>query len=134
MLQREAELIYKKPIERYIPKVSKQQNTIIINHKNLICEILSDIHNNIPVPIIAWKFHKWICDSIISVLKQLHFKKLVLSGGCFQNMLLCNMLTESLKKSHCEFYFNTIVPPNDGGISLGQAFFKENKHVPCSTG
>ena len=45
----------------------------------------------------------------------------VLSGGVFQNELLLEDLTEELRDSDLQLWTNQAVPPNDGGISLGQA-------------
>ena len=45
----------------------------------------------------------------------------VLSGGVFQNELLLEDLQSLLEPLHLEIWTNHGVPPNDGGISLGQA-------------
>jgi hydrogenase maturation protein HypF len=45
----------------------------------------------------------------------------VLSGGVFQNELLLEDLKSLLANEHLEIWTNHAVPPNDGGISLGQA-------------
>lgn len=62
---------------------------------------------------IAMKFHDTLVDVIRKVVDIIGAEKVVLSGGCFQNRILLNKLSE--------FYFHQRVPPNDGGISLGQA-------------
>jgi len=123
LVQKEAEKIVMTPSERYPAKISTEKSLIEINYDDLIYGVLSDLENKVEISIIAWKFHKWISDSIISVLELLQFDKIVLSGGCFQNLLLCRMVIESLESHKYEYYLNEMVPPNDGGISLGQAFF-----------
>jgi hydrogenase maturation protein HypF len=45
----------------------------------------------------------------------------VLSGGVFQNDLLLRDLKPALEERALEVWTNHTVPPNDGGISLGQA-------------
>jgi hydrogenase maturation protein HypF len=45
----------------------------------------------------------------------------ILSGGCFQNALLTRRLSDRLRESGFEVFTHRQVPPNDGGISLGQA-------------
>lgn len=47
-------------------------------------------------------------------------KKIALSGGVFQNALLLELTLESLRRFGFEPYWNQIVPPNDGGIAIGQ--------------
>ena len=48
-------------------------------------------------------------------------KKVVLTGGCFQNRLLLKFAVEELRKHHLRPLLHHQVPSNDGGISLGQA-------------
>jgi hydrogenase maturation protein HypF len=45
----------------------------------------------------------------------------VLSGGVFQNELLLNDLKSLWESEGLQIWTNHVVPPNDGGISLGQA-------------
>jgi hydrogenase maturation protein HypF len=45
----------------------------------------------------------------------------VLSGGVFQNVLLLHDLHSALSSSGLDVWMNAVVPPNDGGLSLGQA-------------
>ena len=44
----------------------------------------------------------------------------VLSGGCFQNRLLTELTVARLQADGVKVYWHQRVPPNDGGISLGQ--------------
>jgi hydrogenase maturation protein HypF len=45
----------------------------------------------------------------------------VLSGGVFQNMLLLRKTSDLLTRDGFDVFTHSRVPPNDGGISLGQA-------------
>jgi len=47
--------------------------------------------------------------------------RVVLSGGTFQNAILLTELSRSLEKEGFAVYTHRLVPPNDGGIALGQA-------------
>jgi hydrogenase maturation protein HypF len=62
-----------------------------------------------------------ICDAVTSLCGQLHLNTVVLSGGVFQNELLLCDVQRLLRESRLEIWTNRAVPPNDGGISLGQA-------------
>ena len=53
--------------------------------------------------------------------QQTGLKQVVLSGGVFQNGLLTEMVVPRLEKTGLTVLTHTLVPPNDGGISLGQA-------------
>ena len=47
--------------------------------------------------------------------------QVVLSGGCFQNVYLTERTVNALRNEGFRPYWHQRVPPNDGGISLGQA-------------
>jgi hydrogenase maturation protein HypF len=48
-------------------------------------------------------------------------KRVCLSGGTFQNMRLLGLVARALRGSGFELFLHRRVPPNDGGIALGQA-------------
>jgi hydrogenase maturation protein HypF len=50
----------------------------------------------------------------------LHIEKVVLSGGCFQNKYLTEKTIDLLENNNHKVYTHQRIPPNDGGISLGQ--------------
>jgi hydrogenase maturation protein HypF len=47
--------------------------------------------------------------------------RVVLTGGCFQNRLLLSLVRQQLERAGLTVYSHSLVPPNDGGLSLGQA-------------
>jgi hydrogenase maturation protein HypF len=60
-------------------------------------------------------------DAVVNVRESYNLRVVVLSGGVFQNELLLNDMKSLLEAEHLEVWTNHAVPPNDGGISLGQA-------------
>ncbi|HEY1270625.1 MAG TPA: carbamoyltransferase HypF [Terriglobales bacterium] len=60
-------------------------------------------------------------DAVVSICSAQHLDRVVLSGGVFQNELLLQDLQDLLEKESLKIWTNHAVPPNDGGISLGQA-------------
>ncbi len=78
-----------------------------------------------PVPVIAGAFHNTVAAFTLGVCRAVRDKhrlnRVALSGGCFQNALLTRRLLEGLRKDGFEVLTHRHVPPNDGGISLGQA-------------
>ncbi|MGB9749818.1 MAG: carbamoyltransferase HypF [Caldisericia bacterium] len=73
---------------------------------------------------IAKKFHNTIakiCLDISKILKEEYkIKNVGFTGGVFQNRLLISIINEIFKNEDFILYFHNRVPPNDGGISLGQ--------------
>ena len=59
----------------------------------------------------------------IAILEKL---PVVLSGGVFQNSTLLNLIIKNLEKKGLEYFIGGDIPPNDGGISVGQAYFALN--------
>ncbi|MBQ9050817.1 MAG: carbamoyltransferase HypF [Lachnospiraceae bacterium] len=74
---------------------------------------------------LAWLFHKMLADQIISACAEIREEKGIraaaLSGGCFQNRLLLDMVKRGLEAEGFDVLIHHLVPPNDGGIALGQA-------------
>ena len=74
---------------------------------------------------LAWLFHKMLADQIISACVGIRgengIRTAALSGGCFQNRLLLDMVKRGLEAEGFDVLIHHLVPPNDGGIALGQA-------------
>ena len=47
-------------------------------------------------------------------------QQVALSGGVFQNVLLLTSVMTNLQANNFKVYTHSQVPPNDGGLSLGQ--------------
>jgi hydrogenase maturation protein HypF len=62
-----------------------------------------------------------LCQAMIILCEKFGLETIVLSGGVFQNELLLEDLKSLMSREHIEIWTNQSVPPNDGGISLGQA-------------
>jgi hydrogenase maturation protein HypF len=62
-----------------------------------------------------------LCHAISELCRQRKLEVVVLSGGVFQNELLLKDMKLELLSQAIQLWINHAVPPNDGGISLGQA-------------
>jgi hydrogenase maturation protein HypF len=106
-------------------EVRDEQNLLIFNWSKMIRQLVEDIKNNIPISIISCKFHDGLSDGLlnwaIKAQKQTDIKEIVLSGGVFMNHYLLTRLQKTLEKKGFIVYTHSVVPCNDGGISLGQA-------------
>jgi len=70
--------------------------------------------------IVSARFHNTLVDMAVEVAKRMGEKNVVLSGGCFQNRYLTERMVSRLRASGYRPYWHQRVPPNDGGLALGQ--------------
>ncbi|MEH2314632.1 MAG: carbamoyltransferase HypF [Nostoc sp.] len=87
--------------------------------------LLNDLKQQIPQLVIAAKFHKGLANAIVEMVKHLCQKNLinqvVLTGGVFQNCILLEQVTKGLQTLGIKVLTHSLIPANDGGLSLGQA-------------
>ncbi len=98
-----------------------------VDWRMMIEEILEAIRNNIIREVIAKKFHNTMAQIILKIAQMISEHKVVLSGGCFQNAILLENTIKLLESRGFKPYWHQRIPPNDGGISLGQAVIALNK-------
>ncbi len=76
---------------------------------------------------LAYVFHKELSELVIEGCKRTREKTkcscVALSGGVFQNRLLLKLVEEGLEKEAFKVLRHHLIPPNDGGIALGQAAY-----------
>lgn len=68
----------------------------------------------------AAKFHNTLAKICVEIARLANQKIVVLSGGCFQNALLTKKVFQELTAANFVVYTHQNVPPNDGGLALGQ--------------
>jgi len=87
--------------------------------------LLNDLQQQIPQQVIAAKFHKGLANAIVEMVKHLYQENLInqvaLTGGVFQNCILLQQVTKRLETLGIKVLTHSLVPANDGGLSLGQA-------------
>ena len=92
----------------------------------IIGKILSGVHNGEEAGRLAADFHIYLADGILRGAERMRdmtgVNVAALSGGCFQNMLLVKLCRERLEAAGFTCLTHSLVPPNDGGIALGQAY------------
>jgi len=70
--------------------------------------------------LIAAMFHNTLAEAIVEVARRIGEPQVVLSGGCFQNRVLTEGAVTRLKAAGFSPHWHQRIPPNDGGIALGQ--------------
>lgn len=97
----------------------------IVEVTPLIRAIVNDMQRGIPKAQVARRFHASIAELLatacLNAREQTGLNTVALSGGVFQNRLLLETLSTRLQALAFDVYTNRLVPPNDGGLSLGQA-------------
>jgi len=87
----------------------------------MIRTMLEDLKNSIPVPVIAARFIETLADAILLIARSAQKRTVVLSGGCFQNVLLLETTVARLRADGFTPLWSCRLPPNDGGLAAGQA-------------
>jgi hydrogenase maturation protein HypF len=104
----------------------QDQMPLTIPLAEIVRGIWEDSCKGVDPGIISLKFHETLAEitrelsSIFS--KKYRIERIALSGGVFQNRLLLSLIINKLEAQGLSVYYNQTVPPNDGGIALGQAW------------
>lgn len=93
----------------------------VIDWGPMLLGILNDIRIGADHRHIAARFHDTLVEMIVAVARESGECRVVLTGGCFQNERLLESAVHRLADEGLEPYWHRHVPPNDGGIALGQA-------------
>ncbi len=113
------------PSEAYPFRILGGQRPMVIETKGIIKGVVEDLTKGEPAPLIAAKFHATLGEIIIEVccrIRELTGRgQVALSGGVFQNVRLLTETVAQLAAAGFEVYTHSRIPPNDGGIALGQA-------------
>ena len=103
-----------------------RHSSLITHHSSildwgpLVVGVVADLRRGVPQGIIAARFHNALVEAIVAVAQNVGAARVALTGGCFQNRLLTERAADRLQRAGFEVLLHRHVPPNDGGISLGQ--------------
>jgi hydrogenase maturation protein HypF len=101
----------------------------------LVRAVLSDRKRGLPPGRISARFHNALAALAGEIAQRVGLARVVLSGGCFQNLRLSRAVRERLVSMGFEVYMPQLYPPNDGGLSLGQvlvAALRGKEHADVS--
>jgi hydrogenase maturation protein HypF len=97
---------------------------LMIDARPMILAVAADVHQHVAAAVIARRFHSTLVEIIVQTCTQIRSKTnldhVVLSGGVFLNVLLTTEVSDRLTSDGFHVYRHRLVPPNDGGLSLGQ--------------
>ena len=99
---------------------SVDNGPIILDWAPVIHGVIGDVRSGVIAGVISFKFHEALVGAVVDVARRIGVKRVALSGGCFQNAWLTTHAVRALEAAEFAVYWHQRVPPNDGGICLGQ--------------
>jgi hydrogenase maturation protein HypF len=103
----------------------------------LITQLVNDWREGVSANIIAARFHNSIAAMIVNTVQRLvaetGIREVALTGGVFQNVTLLNKTVPALETANLTVYTHRLVPPNDGGLALGQAIIGHTQYHTTPT-
>jgi hydrogenase maturation protein HypF len=96
------------------------KDPMVLDWAPMIDAILADRWQGVGTGEIAARFHNTLVQVAVNIAQRIGAQQVVLTGGCFQNKLLSESLMAQLSATGHQPFCHRQVPPNDGGIALGQ--------------
>ncbi len=100
------------------------ETTLVVDTRPIIRGVAADVRRRVSPARIARRFHMTMAELIVGICQRLRqatrLDAVVLSGGVFMNALLTCEACQRLTEAGFRVYRHQRVPPNDGGLSLGQ--------------
>jgi hydrogenase maturation protein HypF len=92
-----------------------------LDARETIAAVVGDVSAGVPVASIAMRFHRGLAVATADAVEATGIPLVVLSGGVFQNRVLLDLCVGELEARGLRVLVPQLLPPNDGGISFGQA-------------
>lgn len=107
--------------ERYLPDPLIFDDALIrIDWRPIVRDVVVQIHAGRSRAGIAMQFHAWIAKTAGMVVQQFPKYPVVLSGGCFQNRILTELVVKEMQQQSRTVATPGTIPCNDGGLAAGQ--------------
>ncbi len=108
-------------ISGYSVEARPDNESFVLDWRPMVRHLLADLRQGVGRARIARRFHLGLIDGLLQAARLAGERRVVLTGGCFQNKFLLEAAVQRLEEAGFEPYWHRSIPPNDGGISLGQA-------------
>lgn len=99
--------------------------SLVVDFSDMFREVVRDLAAGAAPAVLARRFHNTLAtaavDTCCRVASTTNLDRAVLSGGVFQNRLLSELVYTGLTNRGLQVFTHRLVPPNDGGVALGQA-------------
>lgn len=88
--------------------------------------MVEDLARGVDAAVVALRFHRTVAQALVSACEIVRdvtgVTMVAASGGCMQNRLLAELIVDGLRARGFRVLVQEKVPPNDGGLALGQAW------------
>ena len=112
--------------------VRSEGEMLLIDSRPMIRQLIKDLAKRVSCSQISAQFHNGLTQAIVEVCERVRIEHgnfpVALSGGVFQNRYLTERTIEQLREKAFEVLVHRQVPPNDGGLALGQAVIAGLQH------
>jgi len=110
----------------YLFSYRDEEGLVIIDPAPVIRSVVADVQGGTAASIIAGRFHRAVAlmlrDVCLIMRDRYGVRDVALSGGVFQNIVLLRLADDLLRDAGFTVLTHHLVPPNDGGVALGQAW------------
>lgn len=106
--------------------IVKNNHIHIVDWEPIILQIINDFRKRVSRREISTRFHNTLAEIVVDIAKRVGEARVVLTGGCFQNRYLTEITVRRLESESFLPYWHQRIPPNDGGIALGQIVAASN--------
>ena len=105
--------------------ITHEGDAVVLDPAPLVAALLADIDSGVEPRLIAAGFHEAFGQATVemaaTIAEQHGLDTVALTGGVFQNARLTEVVENALREKGLDVLVHSAIPPNDGGISLGQA-------------
>jgi hydrogenase maturation protein HypF len=105
------------------PALMGGEGPLVVDWRPLLRGLLAARTEGAAPAALAAGFHAALADAIVAVARRLGAGRVLLTGGCFQNARLTALAVGRLRAAGLEPFWHHRVPPNDGGLAVGQIVF-----------
>ena len=106
---------------------STEERKFVLNTGDIVAHLVQEKLAGEDSGKLAYEFHRALAEQILAACEaaeqETGIKKVALTGGVFQNRLLLELVDDGLAERGFEVLKHSLIPPNDGGIALGQAAY-----------
>ncbi|MBD0267189.1 MAG: carbamoyltransferase HypF [Cyanobacteria bacterium Co-bin8] len=130
----ESDHLYRAVVPYPFEAVARSEDRLwILEPRSMWLSLLADLMQNVDAAVISARFHVGLAAAIATLTHTLQdehpFTLVALTGGVFQNQILALEVKQRLEDLGLTVLTHSKVPPNNGGVSLGQAVIAAARHL-----